>query len=81
MVNKSFHDVCIKQRGSFESHPRLVFTVHYAAQSGRSRTRRTYAALSPDRIVLDLYAAGAYYTFILFKAVGPDGVVYSSAMG
>jgi len=27
--------------------------------------------------VLDVYAAGGYYTFILSKAVGPDGLVYA----
>lgn len=27
--------------------------------------------------VLDLYAAGGYYTFILSKAVGDDGIVYA----
>jgi len=27
--------------------------------------------------VLDLYAAGGYYTFILSRAVGPNGIVYA----
>lgn len=27
--------------------------------------------------VLDVYAAGGYYTYILSKAVGPDGLVYA----
>lgn len=28
-------------------------------------------------VVLDLYAAGGYYSYILAKAVGPEGIVYA----
>lgn len=36
-----------------------------------------FLGLQPGMTVLDLYAAGGYYTFILSKAVGPDGIVYA----
>jgi predicted methyltransferase len=36
-----------------------------------------FLGLSAGMTVLDLYAAGGYYTFILAKAVGPTGVVYA----
>jgi predicted methyltransferase len=36
-----------------------------------------FLGLEPDMHVLDLYAAGGYYTFILSKALGPDGIVYA----
>lgn len=37
----------------------------------------TYLGIEPGMKVLDLYAAGGYYTFILSKAVGESGVVYA----
>lgn len=36
-----------------------------------------FLGLEPDMRVLDLYAAGGYYTFILSKALGPEGIVYA----
>ena len=36
-----------------------------------------FLQLQPGMVVLDLYAAGGYYTFILAKAVGPEGIVYA----
>ncbi|MFT4862979.1 MAG: putative methyltransferase [Pseudohongiellaceae bacterium] len=36
-----------------------------------------FLGLAEGMTVLDLYAAGGYYTFILAKAVGPEGVVYA----
>ena len=36
-----------------------------------------FLGLEAGMTVLDLYAAGGYYTFILSKAVGDDGVVYA----
>lgn len=36
-----------------------------------------FLGLEAGMTVLDLYAAGGYYTFILSKAVGSDGVVYA----
>ncbi len=36
-----------------------------------------FLGIDTGMTVLDLYAAGGYYTFILSKAVGPDGVVYA----
>jgi len=36
-----------------------------------------YLGIDTGMTVLDLYAAGGYYTFILSKAVGADGVVYA----
>ncbi|MDP6652729.1 MAG: hypothetical protein QGF90_11590, partial [Gammaproteobacteria bacterium] len=36
-----------------------------------------FLGIESGMTVLDLYAAGGYYTFILSKAVGPDGVVYA----
>ncbi|MFK7863082.1 MAG: hypothetical protein AB8B95_02535 [Pseudohongiellaceae bacterium] len=36
-----------------------------------------FLGLEPGMKVLDLYAAGGYYTFILSKAVGDDGTVYA----
>jgi len=36
-----------------------------------------FLGLKPGMQVLDLYAAGGYYTFILSKAVGPEGTVYA----
>lgn len=36
-----------------------------------------FLGIKPGMTVLDLYAAGGYYTFILSKAVGPNGTVYA----
>jgi len=36
-----------------------------------------WLGLEPGSTVLDVYAAGGYYTFILAKAVGPAGHVYA----
>ncbi len=36
-----------------------------------------FLQLKPGMRVLDLYAAGGYYTYILAKAVGPEGLVYA----
>lgn len=36
-----------------------------------------FLGIEAGMTVLDLYAAGGYYTFILSKAVGPDGIVYA----
>ncbi len=36
-----------------------------------------FLGLSTGMTVLDLYAAGGYYTFVLSKAVGPDGTVFA----
>jgi len=36
-----------------------------------------FLQLQTGMVVLDLYAAGGYYTYILAKAVGPEGVVYA----
>ncbi len=36
-----------------------------------------FLGIEAGMTVLDLYAAGGYYTFILSRAVGPDGVVYA----
>ena len=36
-----------------------------------------FLGIATGMTVLDLYAAGGYYTFILAKAVGPEGVVYA----
>ncbi|HAJ76437.1 MAG TPA: hypothetical protein DCM64_08260 [Gammaproteobacteria bacterium] len=36
-----------------------------------------FLGIEAGMTALDLYAAGGYYTFILSKAVGPDGVVYA----
>jgi predicted methyltransferase len=36
-----------------------------------------FLGIKPGMSVLDLYAAGGYYTFIFSKAVGPEGVVYA----
>ncbi len=36
-----------------------------------------FLGIEPGMKVLDVYAAGGYYTFILSKAVGPDGIVYA----
>lgn len=36
-----------------------------------------FLGLEPGMTVLDLYAAGGYYTFILSKAVGASGTVYA----
>lgn len=36
-----------------------------------------FLGLEPGMSVLDVYAAGGYYTFILAKAVGPEGRVYA----
>lgn len=36
-----------------------------------------FLGLAQGMTVLDLYAAGGYYTFILAKAVGPQGIVYA----
>ena len=36
-----------------------------------------FLGLEPGMTVLDVYAAGGYYTYILSKAVGPAGIVYA----
>ena len=36
-----------------------------------------FLGIRPGMKILDVYAAGGYYTFILSKAVGPDGIVYA----
>ena len=36
-----------------------------------------WLGIEPGMQVLDLYAAGGYYTFILAKAVGPEGRVFA----
>lgn len=36
-----------------------------------------FLGIGAGMTVLDVYAAGGYYTFILSKAVGPDGLVYA----
>lgn len=36
-----------------------------------------FLGLQPGMTVLDVYAAGGYFTFILAKAVGPEGIVYA----
>lgn len=36
-----------------------------------------FLGIDRDMKVMDVYAAGGYYTFILSKAVGPGGVVYA----
>lgn len=36
-----------------------------------------FLQLQAGMVVLDLYAAGGYYTYILAKAVGPEGIVYA----
>lgn len=36
-----------------------------------------FLGIEAGMTVLDLYAAGGYYTFILSKAVGPQGIVYA----
>lgn len=36
-----------------------------------------FLGIEAGMTVLDLYAAGGYYTFILSKAVGPEGIVYA----
>lgn len=36
-----------------------------------------FLQLQPGMVVLDLYAAGGYYTYILSKAVGEQGLVYA----
>jgi len=36
-----------------------------------------FFGLQPGMTVLDIYAAGGYYTFILAKAVGAEGTVYA----
>jgi predicted methyltransferase len=36
-----------------------------------------FLGVTPGMTVLDLYAAGGYYTFIFSKAVGPEGTVYA----
>lgn len=37
----------------------------------------SWLGLEPGMTVLDVYAAGGYYTFILARAVGPEGHVYA----
>lgn len=37
----------------------------------------SFLGIGNGMTVLDIYAAGGYYTFILSKAVGPDGTVYA----
>lgn len=37
----------------------------------------TFLGLESDMKVLDVYAAGGYYTFILSRAVGTEGIVYA----
>ena len=36
-----------------------------------------FLGIEAGMTVLDLYAAGGYYTFILSKVVGPEGIVYA----
>ena len=36
-----------------------------------------FLQVTPGMVVLDLYAAGGYFTYILSKAVGPQGIVYA----
>ena len=36
-----------------------------------------FLSIAPGMTVLDVYAAGGYYTYILSKAVGPEGIVYA----
>jgi len=36
-----------------------------------------FLGIGPGMTVLDVYAAGGYYTFILARAVGPEGTVYA----
>ena len=36
-----------------------------------------FLQLQTGMVALDLYAAGGYYTYILAKAVGPEGLVYA----
>lgn len=36
-----------------------------------------FLGIAPGMQVLDVYAAGGYYTFILSKAVGPEGKVFA----
>jgi len=36
-----------------------------------------FLGVTPGMTVLDLYAAGGYYTFVFSKAVGPQGTVYA----
>ncbi|MDA0688152.1 MAG: methyltransferase domain-containing protein [Proteobacteria bacterium] len=36
-----------------------------------------FLGIGTGMTVLDVYAAGGYYTYILSKAVGPDGLVYA----
>jgi predicted methyltransferase len=36
-----------------------------------------FLGIEPGMRVLDVYAAGGYYTFILAKAIGPTGTVYA----
>ena len=36
-----------------------------------------FLGIGPGMTVLDVYAAGGYYTFILSRAVGPEGTVYA----
>ena len=36
-----------------------------------------FLGIKPGMAILDVYAAGGYYTFILSKAVGPNGKVYA----
>lgn len=36
-----------------------------------------FLGINPGMRVLDLYAAGGYYTFVLSKAVGESGIVYA----
>ncbi len=36
-----------------------------------------FLGIEAGMTVLDLYAAGGYYTFILARAVGPEGLVYA----
>ncbi|MEX0619378.1 MAG: class I SAM-dependent methyltransferase [Pseudohongiellaceae bacterium] len=36
-----------------------------------------FLGIEPGMTVLDVYAAGGYYTFILSRAVGPEGTVYA----
>lgn len=48
----------------------------------RDQTRKpvevlSWLGLEPGMTVLDVYAAGGYYTFILARAVGPEGHVYA----
>ena len=52
--------------------------VDFARDSSRKPVEvLDFLGIEPGMQVLDLYAAGGYYSFILGKAVGPKGTVYA----